>query len=135
MYGIAAHPGPSGVSANTLQLHAHTQRSLATGFDASIGRFTENGNVANEKVGTSVEEFAQSTFRTGDFFTGVEDKCEIDDRFGERGRKLKHYGEPALHVGRADAEESATFNASGCIVGRRNGVGMASKHNAVKPPE
>jgi hypothetical protein len=33
---------------HTLQLHTHPQRSLTSGFDASIGGLTQNGDIADE---------------------------------------------------------------------------------------
>ena len=80
-------------------MRSHAQSALTTGFDACIGGLTQNGNIADQKFGTRFEQFAQTTFRTGDFFTCVEDKREIDNRFSQRGREFEHHGEPALHVG------------------------------------
>ena len=58
MDGIASHPWSSGVGTDALQLHPHAQCSLTTGFDACIGGLTENGDIADQKVGSKVKQLA-----------------------------------------------------------------------------
>jgi hypothetical protein len=108
----------------------HSDRSLAPAFDHPVTRFHHYCEISAKDVFLFSGQSGKAVVHRGDLLAVVEDETHTGVRFGDVVGELRRDSQAALHVYRAQTEQSIAFNAVREVSCGRHGVEVTSDDNA-----
>ena len=129
MDGVRALPGSGAVCSLTLRSHLHSDRSLAPAFDHPITRFHHYCEISAKDGVILVRQSGEAVVHRGYFLAVVENETHAGVRFGDVVGELRRDSHTALHVYRAQTEQSIAFNAVREVPCSWHGVEVTSDNN------
>ena len=123
---VVAEPRPCRVRARPVEDELRVEVAEAAGLDRVVRRLEHHDEIGVETV--ALEEAGQRALAGGQLLAPEE---EVAERRA-RARELDHHREPALHVGRAEADDPAVLDAARQVVLRGNGVVVPGEHDAAR---